>query len=214
MTKIAALDADFARSVTESLQIISSTETLWLTAPPASVVRRQLKVPQLEALYESVYLRIFSAWESFIEEVAVRFMSGYETPAYQPVFVPPCPRSSSIKGARIYLYGNRDYLLWHNPVAAADRISKYISGSPVEIILRSQQVRIQAFADIRHHIAHDTEDSKARFRNAALMLAGTEYGRKPGKLLRATDISDPLNQPKWIRVISYELIGVAQSILV
>jgi hypothetical protein len=85
MTKIAALDADFARRVNESLQIISSTETLWLTAPPASVVRRQLKVPQLEALYESVYLRIFSAWESFIEGVLVRFMSGYETPNYQPV---------------------------------------------------------------------------------------------------------------------------------
>ena len=58
---MAALDADFTKYVDESLKIIASTEVLWLTAPPASVVRKQLKVPQLEALYEAVYLRVFSA---------------------------------------------------------------------------------------------------------------------------------------------------------
>jgi hypothetical protein len=214
MTKIAALDADFARRVNESLQIVSSTEALWLTAPPASNVRRQLKVPQLEALYESVYLRIFSAWESFIEDVLVRFMSGYETPTYQPSLMPTCPRAASVRAARVFLYGNRDYLLWHNPTASANRIANFLSNSPIELVLRSQQVRLQAFADIRHRIAHDSDDSKTKFQNAALMLAGAQYSGSPGKLLRATDISDPLNQPKWIRVISYELVSVAQSILV
>jgi hypothetical protein len=214
MTTMAALDAKFAQRVNETLQIASSTEALWLTAPPASVVRRQLRASQLEALYESVYLRIFSAWESFIEDVVVRFMSGRVTPGYRPVRVSSCPRLSSVTAARAHLYKNRDYLLWHNPVTSANRISGYISASPVELVLRSQQLRLQAFADIRHRIAHDSDDSKTKFSAAALMIAGSDYNGKPGKLLRATDISDPLNQPKWIRVISFELINIAQSILI
>lgn len=214
MTTMAALDAKFAQRVNESLQIVSSSETLWLTAPPASVVRRQLKASQMEALYESVYLRIFSAWESFVEDVLVRFMAGHETPGHRPTRVSSCPRLSSVTSARVYLYGNKDYLLWHNPLTSANRIAGYISASPVELVLRSKQSRLQAFADIRHRIAHDSDDSKAKFSLAALMIAGSEYNGKPGKLLRATDISDPLNQPKWIRVMSDELIGIAQSILV
>ncbi len=141
-------------------------------------------------------------------------MDGYKTLAYQPIRAPACPSLSSIRAARLHLYGSRDYLLWHNPVVSADRAARYVSGSPVESVLRSQQVRLQAFADIRHRIAHDSDDSKIKFLNAALMISGGEFGGKPGKLLRATDISDPLNQPKWIRVISYELVGIAQLILV
>jgi hypothetical protein len=209
-----ALDADFARRVNETLKIVSSTETLWLTAPPASAVRQQLKVPQLEALYESVYLRIFSTWESYIEDVLVRFMAGYETPGHRPVRVSPNSVLSSVRAARAHLYGNLDYLLWHNPVKAADRIARYVANSPIELTLRSQGVRIQAFADIRHRIAHDTDDSKVKFRSAALLVTGNEYGGKPGRLLRSTDMSDPLNQPKWIRIISYELVSIAQSMLV
>ena len=181
---------------------------------PRISIRQQLKVSQLEALYESVYLRIFSIWESFVEDVLVRLMAGYKTSTYQPARVPPCPSLSSIRAARSHLYGTRDYLLWHNPVNSADRAAKYVSGSPVEHVLRSQQVRLQAFADIRHRIAHDSDDSRVKFRNAALMISGGEYGGKPGKLLRATDISDPLNQPKWIRVISYELVDIAQLIII
>src|SRR5450755_4376937 len=156
MTTMAALDANFAQRVNDTLQIASSTEALWLTAPPASLVRRQLKASQMEALYESVYLRIFSAWESFIEDVLVRFMSGHVTPAYQPVRVSSCPRLTSVRAARVHLYGNSDYLLWHNPWKSADRIAGYISSSPVELVLRSEQARLQAFADIRHRIAHDS----------------------------------------------------------
>jgi len=213
MKEIAALDSDFVRYVDGTLTIIASTEVLWLTAPPASVIRKQLKVPQLEALYEAVYLRIFSAWESFLEDVLVRFMSGYKTSAYQPVLVPGCPRSSSIKGARAYLYGAKSYMLWHDPVRSANRIAKYITGSPLEATIRSQQVRLETFAAIRHRIAHDSDDAKNKFNAAATTLASSHYGGRPGRLLRAPDMSDPLNQPKWIRKISTELIDDAHLIL-
>lgn len=213
MKPIARLDVDFARYVKESLAIIGSTEVLWLTAPPASAIRKQLKVPQLEALYEAVYLRVFSAWESFIEDVLVRFMSGYMTTTYQPVLAPGCPRSLSIRAARANLYGSRNYLLWHDPVRSANRISTQVVGSPLESLLRSQQAQLDIFADIRHRIAHDSDDAKAKFNAAAMLLAASQYSGRPGRLLRGEDMSDPLNRPKWILKISNELIDDARLIL-
>jgi hypothetical protein len=213
MRRIAALDVDFARYVGDSLAIIASTEVLWLTAPPASEIRKQLKVPQLEALYESVYLRIFSAWESFIEDVLVRFMSGYMTGTYQPVLAQGCIQSSSIRAARVSLYGPRGYALWYDPIRSADRVAQYVTGSPLEAMLRQQHVQLKTFATIRHRIAHDSDDAKAKFKAAALLLASSQYSGRPGKLLRAPDMSDPLNQPKWILRISTELIDVAHLIL-
>jgi hypothetical protein len=213
MKPIAALDEDFAKYVNENLKIIGSTEALWLTAPPASDIRRQLKVPQLEALYESIYLRIFAAWESFIEDVLVRFMSGYMTATYQPVLAPGCPRSSSIRGARGNLYGPRVYLLWHDPIRSADRIAHHVTGSPLEAVIRGQQVRLEIFAAIRHRIAHDSDDAKAKFNSAAITLTSSNYAGRPGRLLRAADLSDPLNLPKWILKISTEFIDIAHLIL-
>jgi hypothetical protein len=213
MKPIAALDAAFSQSVDESLKIIASTEVLWLTAPPASEIRKQLKVPQLEALYEAVYLRVWTAWEAFVEDVLVRFMSGYETVTYRPTLTPACPRSVTIKGARVVLYGTRRYILWHDPVRSADRISTYVTGSPLEAIIRAQQARLEIFAAIRHRIAHGSDDARANFNAAALKLASSQYGGRPGRLLRAADLSDPLNQPKWILRISTELVDAARLIL-
>jgi hypothetical protein len=213
MKTMAALDADFTKYVDESLKIIASTEVLWLTAPPASVVRKQLKVPQLEALYEAVYLRVFSAWESFVEDVLVRFMSGYETSTYAPVLTPGWQHPRTVKDARTALYGTRPYVLWHNPASSANRISRYMSGSPLEATLRSQQARLEIFAAIRHRIAHDSDDARTNFKMAAMSLAGSQYDGHPGRLLRAPDLSDPLNQSKWILRISTNLTAAAHLIL-
>jgi hypothetical protein len=213
MKTIAALDVDFSRYVGDSLKIIASTEALWLTAPPASVIRKQLKVPQLEALYEAVYLRVFSAWEAFVEDVLVRFMSGYKTSTYGPVLTPGCPHSRTVRGARAVLYGARPYILWHNPVSSANRIAGFVTGSPLEATLRSQQARLEIFAAIRHRIAHNSDDTRTTFNAAAMSLAGSGYDGRPGRLLRAPDLADPLNQSKWILRISTELMDAAHLIL-
>jgi hypothetical protein len=213
MKTMAALDVEFSRYVSESLNIIGSTEALWLLSAPASKVRKQLKVPQLEALYEAVYLRVFTAWEAFVEDVLVRFMSGYETSTYGPVLTPGRSPSRTIKGARAALYGTRPYLLWYNPVSAANRISGYVTGSPLEATLRSQQARLEIFAAIRHRIAHNSDDVRVKFNAAAMSLAGSQYSGHPGRLLRAPDLSDPLNQSKWILRISNELMDAAHLIL-
>jgi len=213
MRSMPPLDQAFSARVSETLGIVASTEALWLVAPPTSQVRRQLKVNQLEALYESVYLRIFSAWEAFLEDALVRLMAGYVTASYRPIPAAGSHIERTVKGARSTLYGSQSYLLWHDPASVARRAARYLVDSPVEQVVLSQNSRLKIFADIRHHIAHGSDDTHSKFLAASAVLASNSFSGKAGRLLRGSDMSDPLNQPKWIRVISFELIDIASLIL-
>src|SRR5215204_5269353 len=86
--------AKFGTETQISLDLLGATEGLWLTAPPTSEVRRQLRVGQLEALYEAIYLRIFATWETTLEELTVYFLAGYQSQGYRPVFSGPRPRAT------------------------------------------------------------------------------------------------------------------------
>lgn len=198
--------------VNESLVIVSSTEALWITAPPASAVRQQLKVGQLEALYESVFLRIFSAWEGFLEEALTRFVAGYRTPSHSPVVAAGAVRHRTVSSARAALYGGRTFLLWHDPKQVVRRSQGLLVQCPVETVLQGAQAQLERYAAIRHRIAHSTDDASQKFRQAAQSIAGVDHRGKPGRLLRSADISDPLNPTKWIRRISDDLIALSQAV--
>src|SRR4051794_16813457 len=116
MTKtMPGIAADFSKQVDNTLSIIGSTEALWMTAPPTSKVRRQLKAQHLEALYEAAYLRVFCAWESLLEESLVRLMSGYRTSSHSPTAASGQRLLPTVKSARATLYSGSRYLLWHDP---------------------------------------------------------------------------------------------------
>lgn len=195
-----------------TLTIAAATETLWLTAPPASVVRQQLKVQQMEALYEATFLRIFSAYESFLEDSLAHFMAGYATSTHSPVAASGSQIHSTIKGAIATLYNGRRYLLWHDVGTTIRRSQKHLDQCPIEVVLTGNQSKLEDYARIRHHIAHNSRDSGQQFQAAAMALTGNRHGGKPGRLLRSADISDPLNQPKWIRSIVDDMAATVLQI--
>jgi hypothetical protein len=208
-----ALAASYDQHVQGTLQIVGSTEALWLTAPPASAIKRQLKVDRLEALYEAGFLRIFAAWENYLEEVLVHLLAGYRTPGYIPVAVPGSVLLTTLQSARAVLYGNHRFLLWHDPQIVSQRARTHLTGSPVEVEVAGQQARLEAIAAIRHRIAHSSRDSQSRFQAAALTITGAAPASSPGRMLRAANIADPLNPTKWIRVLSLELRDLAIRII-
>lgn len=209
----------FEQRATTTLAIAARTETLWLTAPPTSAVRRQLTVEQLEALYESTYLRLFTHWEAFLEACAIRLMSRSFTPSYRPVAASGRALFASQSSAMAALLAEgrpagkpRDYLLWHNPMGVADRVSKWLSASPIESVCKGRQSDLERAAAVRHHIAHGSADSGTKFRAAATQMAGSDFGGRPGRFLRADDISDPLNSPRWISRLSDTLLECARDV--
>ncbi|MFJ6156615.1 hypothetical protein ACIQF8_14015 [Pseudarthrobacter sp. NPDC092184] len=180
-----------------------------MAAPPTTQVRRNLKAPQMEALYEAAYLRIFAAWEVFQEDATVRLMAGAASPTYQPKAPSGASLHPSLKAARLSLYSGSQFLLWHSPTKAITRISRVLDGSPIEVELSNSQNRLQHLGNIRHRVAHSSDDADAKFKVAALDITGISFSGSPGKLLRAHDATDPLNLKRWIFVITNELLEIA-----
>lgn len=199
----------FVKNTQASLEVVSATEVLWTTAPPASAVRKQLKVGQLEALYESVFLRIFAAWETVVEDLVVYYMAGYESPGYSPVLSGTSP-GTTLRAARSALYGSRDYLLWHSSRKIVTQASRWVSGSPVELVAAGAAAEIDRFASLRHAIAHSSEDARAKFQASAKALSGYEH-KTVGRFLRSSDREDPLNPVKQILVIRNRLADLVTS---
>lgn len=207
-----AYDA-FTRELHITLDWLGATEALWLAAPPATDVRKRLKVKQLQALYESAFLRIFTAWEVFVEEVVIRHMAGAESSSYVPTFAPGKSKSSSLKAARQELYGNKTYLLWHHPDGVIHKTQSCVLGSPVEICFSTNRSWFLAFAAIRHRIAHASSDARIQFEAAAIQLSGNNHRGSPGRFLRAHQSQDSLNQKRWILALSQQLELHAQQIV-
>ena len=212
MTRMPSLADDFVKSSSASLQLAGSTETLWLTAPKTSQVKKTLGQGSLEALYESAYLRVFGAWENFLEEVVIRLMAGRQTPSYKPTAAPGKRMHNTVSGARVALYNGSNYLLWHDPGRAIKRAQMHLTGSPVETVLQGAQTRLGHFAAIRHRVAHSSDDAQQKYLVAALAVTGQSFGGGPGQLLRGHDISDPLNMKSWIHVLTVEMQGLALHI--
>lgn len=196
----------------EILKIAATTEGLWLAAPPASEVKKQLKVGQLEALYEATFLRVFASFESFLEDGLAHFMAGYATPSYSPTPAANKSLHSTLTGALAELYGNRAYLLWHDMGRDIGRSQTHLVGCPMETVLAANKTRLDDYAAIRHHIAHNSKDSRQKFEAAALRITSSTHSGKPGRMLRSEDISDPLNTPKWIRNVVDDMAGVVLQI--
>jgi hypothetical protein len=207
----------FNTAVDAALSLVASTEGLWLTAPPASLVRRQLTVRQLEALYESVFLRIFGLWEGFLQDLTLHWMARYRSPGYAPVAPGGGRLFPSIQVASLTLHFEdgraRDYLLWHHPPTVKRRVRRVLVDCPVETLCDTELDTLTRYAAVRHHIAHGSADSRRKFILAATALTGSDYGGRAGRLLRAADIADPLNQPKWIRVFSEQLKAFAATVV-
>lgn len=210
------LRARFDGNVEAALHLVGDTEALWLTSHPTSHVRQQLKVGQLEALYEAMFLRIFGYWESLLEEVTLHWMARYSSSTYTPVAAAGTSLFLTLTDARPHLYfehnQQRDYLLWHHPATVEMRLKRHLLSSPIEALCNQHSVVLGNYAAIRHHIAHGSADTRARFMASSVALTGSHFNGRPGKLLRSANFADPLNQPKWIRCITDSLKTFALTV--
>ncbi len=171
--------------------------------------RDALTLPRLEYLYEIAYLRVFIAWEAFLEETFVRYMCGFAGTAGQMQPAGNMQHHPTIAAARGALYGSQSYLLWHNPKTVVARSKVHFVGGLHETVVQSHITRIEWFAHVRHRVAHGQNDARQKFDVATMNLAGRRYqGSRVGRFLRDTDpsVSPPA---RWLATIADELEGLA-----
>ncbi|MCE8050641.1 hypothetical protein HOP61_04985 [Halomonas daqingensis] len=203
------LALSFANSVDGAVELVKGVESA-RSKLGSEDSRQCLPVPRIELTYELSFLRIFNAWEDFLEQGLLRYMCGYEARHGQedPIDGVFC---KSLRSAKVKLNSGQQYLLWHNPGKVVRRAAMHLRNSRHEVVITSMQGRIENFAAIRHRIAH--AHAREEFDRASMALAGKRYlGSRPGKFLR--DWAPHTNVPsRWLEVVSIELKGLAFQIV-
>lgn len=205
-------DHQFAHDVAAALNLISRIETLNAFSQGQAIDR--LSIGNVELSYELAFLRIFLAWELFLEDSLLRLLCGYRHSGGQEPLQPNRTYFRTLGDAERAILGGQQYKLWHNPGHVISRAQTYLQNSRYEIIIASAQARLAHFAAVRHRIAHAQSHAARQFDQATMSLAGRRYpASRPGRFLRDRI---PLTQPptRWIDAISSELVGLSRQICI
>lgn len=205
------LASRFAREVDRALSLPRAGELIHDNSPPGSVARSQMRPSRLEALYEMAYLRVFTAWESFLEESFLRYLCGYATRLGVSALLQPACKS--LADAKIAALAGRHYVSWADPGDVARRGRRLINNGQHESVMMSNTARLEWLAFVRHRVAHRSEYSRFRFDTATMNLAGRRYrGALPGAFLRDWN-PGAIPAERWLHALSRELESLAFQIV-
>jgi hypothetical protein len=203
--------------IDEAASLVRAAEAIRNAVPVGSHARRGFNFRQLEAMYELAYLRIFSAWEVFLEESFLRLMCGFEGAGHIHPTKAPAPRT--IRDARLAVLGGRRFKPWHDPTIVVDRTAKFFSpvvgaDVPHSSVISSALVLIKDLSEIRHHIAHLTNDTCAQYHAATMRLCGARFGRRAGRFLRSEHV-DPATglRSRWLDRICTDFKALASQFI-
>lgn len=206
------LDQAFVTEVNSALGLVRAGELVRANSAPRSTLWNEWHASRLEALHELAFLRVYAAWEVFLQESLCRYMCGYNSARFGQA-TPVVAYHHRLALADTAIRAGQQFVLWHNPTTVADRCASHLNGSRNEIVVRAFSGRLWHFARIRHRIAHDQDDAKQKFDNATMAMAGRRYpASRPGRFLRDTVMMGGV-QVRWLDVLMNELAGLASQIV-
>lgn len=205
------LDSAFRVEILNAEDLVTRLEAARIALASQAMTRHTLHVKKLELLYELAYLRVFLAWENFLEQSFLRFLCGYRHSGGQESILSG-NYCRTLSDASATLFGNRGFALWHTPSTVVTRAQSFFANGRHEIIVSSNQARLAHFAAIRHRIAHAQDHAKFQFDQTTMALCGKRYlGSRPGVFLR--DWAPSSTPPRrWIDAIAGELFSLAKQI--
>jgi len=211
-------DADFATDGQKMIDLARAGEITRVAAMSKASVLEQWPNHRLEALYELAFLRIFIAWESFLESTFYRYMAGHESVVYGPASVIGSYRGiQAAENAVLKFHGSKKkpapYIAWYQTHTVIKRCKAFIPSGRHHTVFVYNQPWLTDVAGIRHRIAHGQQHARAQFYAAASSLVGYSYPRcRPGKFLRSPDLSRPV-KTTWLESIFMTLSGLASQIV-
>jgi len=138
---------------------------------------------QVEIIAELAFLRIFIAWENFLEDSFIRYLVGAKSPSgYSPQrFVNPPNMQIAVK----LIAAHREYARWNSPSEVIARSEIYFKyGKPYKNILQGTMKDINDMNSIRNRIAHRSTISENKFNDLVRREFGYGIrGMSPGRFL-------------------------------
>lgn len=208
------LSGVFGQQVAAALAVAEVVEVARVEAASGSNTRRHLYPARLELVYELAYLRVFVAWETFLEETFLRYLCGYDSVRGQAPLAPGEKYRRTLLAAEQDVLGGRQYKLWHNPSEVLKRSGQFFDATKetMAVVLSSNLAEITNMAAVRHRIAHGNDDARRKFDSATMTLAGKRYrAAKAGAFLRDHDRSatPPI---RWLERLGKQLGSLAGQI--
>ena len=142
-----------------------------------------LRQIQTEIITELAFLRIFIAWENFLENSFTRYSVGGESPSrYKPNRL---IRPRNIKHCLDIITINQDYAKWNSAGTIVSRSEIFFrNGEPYKNAIQGASSNLDDMNTIRNRIAHRSPNSKERFNGFVRRKFG--HGRRgmtPGRFL-------------------------------
>jgi hypothetical protein len=204
------LNVSFSLEVDRATQLARAGERVRAGSPPKSIAREELTPTRLEALYEAAYLRLFLAWETFLEQTFHRYLCGHVSALGGCALTNP--PYTALVAAEAAVLGGHDFVSWADPTKVVRRSQRYMTDGFHETVLLSDQARLIHFQSIRNRVAHPSQFARNMFDAATRALALRRYpGSSAGRFLRDRAALTPY--PKvWLEVIADELVSLAHQI--
>ncbi|HFD88061.1 MAG TPA: hypothetical protein ENJ35_10350 [Gammaproteobacteria bacterium] len=206
------LSRTFRARATEAIKLARVGEIARAESRRGSETQRGLHHARLELLYELAFLRVFLAWETFLEASFLRYLCGYSSSVGGAVVLPGRRFYSTITQAEHAVVGRRRFVLWHDPDRVVDRSNQFLQSSPVATVVQSYAGQLKRIAAIRHRIVHVQKDARQNFDEATMAIAGRRYrGGRAGAFLRDRDAS-AYPPARWLETLTDELQNLAVQI--
>jgi hypothetical protein len=152
--------------------------------------------PDVRSLtFESSLSRAFRAYENFVENTFIAYMTGESTVSGAQVqrFVAP---PSSEHARRMLLPGNAKYLDWADPSTVVYRGKYFLhEDGPLPTAVTQAWNTIDWMRKVRNHIAHNSTESMLQYRKvvAVIMMVDDPAPARPGDLLQSRPHRGPFN---------------------
>jgi hypothetical protein len=143
-----------------------------------------LHQPQVDLIFELAFLKIFIAWEQFLENTFIRYMCGASSLSGKKL-----ARIVSVKhldDALRVICGERPYADWATVEIVVDRANRFFdSGEPYATPLQSAAAELTNIRRIRNHIVHHSSKSREDFNKLLVSTYGFRpQGMTAGRFLR------------------------------
>ncbi len=165
----------------------------------------------VEIAYELAFLRLFGSWESFLEEIFVRLLCGYErSGGDQEPLKAGESYSNKIGHAETRMLNGRRYVSWYVPSDIVGRCRGFFSHGNLEAVIASATVVLEDQRVVRHQIAHVQKHASSMFDSTTMRLVGRRFpASSAGRFLR----SDANPGVRWLEHFAVQLKGLAHQIV-
>jgi hypothetical protein len=143
-----------------------------------------LHQPQVDLIFELAFLKIFIAWEQFLENTFVRYMCGASSlSGKKPIRI---ISARYLDGALRVICGERPYADWASVEIVVERANRFFdNGEPYATPLQSAAAELANMRKVRNHIVHHSNKSREDFTKLLVSTYGFRpQGMTAGRFLR------------------------------